>query len=229
MSDTGGEASVLGAGGVAAPDAGAQKRNKNFDETHRALIEKAVELISRSGVEALSVSALARASGMNRSTLYYHFESREALIAAVRSWSSGELARAFNPDGDRRERNDHITRFVLRHPEVIKLWIDDFISPGDIRERYPHWDQLVAGFDASFRAAWPDEQPDGEVFAVFLLAGAFIGPRIFHNSVAPQESIERIIERFTRETMRMLGHEGLLATWVGASEDAGEGAGDGVG
>src|SRR5690625_6402983 len=35
------------------------------------------------------------------------------------------------------------SRFVLENPELIKLWIDDFIAPGDIRDRYPLWD--IAG------------------------------------------------------------------------------------
>lgn len=199
-------------------DAGAgdnQKRNRNFDETHRLLIEKAVELISRSGVEALSVSALARASGMNRSTLYYHFDSREALIDAVRTWSSDQLDRAFQADTDRTARSEDITRFVLQHPEVFKLWIDDFIAPGDIRDRYPNWDRLVAGFDAAFHHAWPGEEVDAEVFSVVLLAGALIGPRIFRNSVRPGDSDESIVKRFTREMHRLLQHEGLHATWAG--------------
>src|ERR1700752_2067815 len=69
-------------------EAAPQKRNKGFEETHREMIETAVRLISEKGVEALSIAALARATGVNRTTVYYHFENREALIAAVKAWSS---------------------------------------------------------------------------------------------------------------------------------------------
>lgn len=202
---------------------GHQKRNRNFSETHQALIEKAVELVSLHGLDALSVSALARETGLNRSTLYYHFDGREALIEAVKAWSSQQLALGFNPKTDRRSRIDHITSFVLKNPEVIKLWIDDFIAPGNIRDRYPHWDELIHGLDRSMRAAYPHENPDAEVFSVILLTAAFIGPRVFKHSVRPDESDERIVERFVRETQRMLSHEAVLATWTeqGGGEQGG--------
>jgi AcrR family transcriptional regulator len=173
------------------------------------MIETAVRLISEKGVEALSVSALARAMGVNRTTVYYHFETREALIAAVKAWSSDQLARAFGPIGSRAERTDYITRFVLENPELIKLWIEDVLSPGDMRDSYPQWDALVKGVRASLEAAAPGEA-DAEVFCVLLLTSAFIGPRVFRNRVSPGESTERIVERFRKEWQRILKSEGMV-------------------
>jgi AcrR family transcriptional regulator len=189
-----------------------KRRNRNFEDTHRLLIEKAVELISESGAEAVSVSALARATRINRSTVYYHFDSRDALIAAVRKWSSEELAKGVSPDAARRVGIDHISSFVLRNPEIIKLWIDDYIAPGDIRQRYPQWDSLVAQIAESFAESAPDDDPcDAEVYCVLMLTSAFIAPRVFKNSVHPQESLERIVERFSREQHRMILREGIRA------------------
>ena len=51
---------------------------------HQMLIELAVGLIADRGIDALSLSALARAAGVNRTTIYYHFTDRDALVAAVR-------------------------------------------------------------------------------------------------------------------------------------------------
>ncbi|CAN7489698.1 helix-turn-helix domain containing protein [Phenylobacterium sp. LjRoot219] len=190
-------------------DAGPQRRNKGFEETHQEMIETAVRLISEKGVEALSVSALARAMGVNRTTVYYHFETREALIAAVKAWSSEQLARGFGPIGSRAERADYITRFVLENPELIKLWIEEVLSPGDMRDSYPQWDALVRGTQANFDAAAPGEA-DAEVFCVILLISAFIGPRVFRNRVRPDEPSETVIARFRNEWQRILKSEGLL-------------------
>jgi len=187
------------------------RRNKNFAQTHQQLIETAVRLISEDGVEALSVAALARAMKMNRSTMYYHFENREALLAAVKIWSSEQLSKGFNDQAPRRTRIDHISRFVLQNPDVIKLFIDDFISIGDIRERYPLWDKLVRSMRRTLKANFPGETVDAEVYCVLILTGAFIGPRVFKNSVRPDEGIERIVERFRKEQQRMLRHDALLA------------------
>lgn len=191
-------------------DTASPRRNKGFEETHREMIETAVRLISAKGVEAVSVSALARAMGINRTTVYYHFESREALIAAVKAWSSEQLARGFDPIGSQAERIDYITRFVLENPELIKLWIEDFVSPGDIRDSYPNWDGLVQGVAKSLAAVHPGEAPDAEVFCCLLLTSAFIGPRVFKNRVDPNEPEARIVERFRRAWQGMLKADGLL-------------------
>lgn len=182
------------------------------------LIETAVRLISESGVEALSLVELARVMKMNRSTVYYHFKNREALIVAVKKWSSAELTKGRDVDLPRSQRIDHINRFVLENPDVIKLFIDDFISVGDIRQRYPQWDDLVRGVGSILRKNFPGQEGDPEVYCVLMLTAAFIGPRVFKNSVRPDASIDSIVARFGKEQERMLRLDALLV-----DEDSGSG------
>lgn len=185
------------------------RRNKGFDATHRAIIEAAVRIISEKGVEALAMAAIARAVGINRTTLYYHFDDRESLIEAVKLWSSEQLTRGFNPELPQRERIDHIARFVLENGELIKLFIEDFIAPGDIHTRYPQWDALVKGVERDI-ASQDGEPIDAEVYCVILLTAAFIAPRVYRNSVRPDLGIEEIVERFRKEQMRVLRQDRLL-------------------
>jgi hypothetical protein len=98
-------------------------------------------------------------------------------------WSSEQLAKGLSLAAPQQERIDFITRFVLENPELIKLWIDDFISAGEIRTRYPSWDALVEGIAATFAARMPNENADAEVYCVILLTSAIVGPRVFKNSV----------------------------------------------
>lgn len=186
-----------------------QRRNKGFEATHEELLLTAVQLISEGGVESLSISALARAAKVNRTTIYYHFESREALVEAVTSWAAAQIVAGFQPDVPQQERIDNITRFVVTHPQLIKLWIDDFASPGDIRHAYPSWDTLTQGMREHF-AAQGEADADAEVFTLILLTSAIIGPHVFRNSVDPSASVESVVERFRKETQRMLRHEALL-------------------
>ncbi|HWU01890.1 MAG TPA: helix-turn-helix domain-containing protein [Novosphingobium sp.] len=181
-----------------------QRRNRNYTQTHRSMIEQAVDLIARDGVDALSVAALAREAGMNRSTVYYHFESREALLAEVKAWSRDQLAMGFHNVVERRQRADGIVEFVLGNPEIVKLWIDDFVAPGDIRDRYPQWDEMVARIDRTMRDLFPKADADAEVWGVMLLTASLIAPRVFKNSVSPGESDERIVERFGREQQLLM-------------------------
>lgn len=179
-----------------------RRRNRGFDETHQALIETAVRLISEKGVEALSISALAREVGLNRTTIYYHFPSREAMLAAVKDWSSAQIDRGMDSGAPRQERMEAITAFVLENPELVKLWIDDFLAPGDIRERYPRWNELVSGMARSFAELGMDV--DAEVYSVMMLTSAIIGPRVLKNSVMRDVDEAEIRRKVIAEQRRVL-------------------------
>lgn len=181
------------------------RRNRGYEATHQALIEAAVSLIAERGLEALSLSSLAREVGINRTTIYYHFASRDDLIDAARTWSAEQLAEGFKQDVPQPERIAAVSRFVLANPDLVKLWIDQFVSPGDIRERYPKWDALVAGVAESLG----DAGADAEVYCTYLLTGAILGPRVFAGSVRPDLDPETIVERFRAEEQRMLRRDGL--------------------
>ena len=186
-----------------------RKRNKAFDETHVSLIETAVRLVSEKGIEALSLSEVAREAGVNRTTVYYHFDSREALVSAVREWGAQQLAAAFPPSAAPEERARYITRFVLENPEVIALWTEDFLSPGDVRDRYPQWDALVAGLGRQLQAGPDTRDVDPEIYTVMMLTVAMIGPRIYRGSVRPDVPLEEAIERFSKVQMHLLRRDGI--------------------
>ncbi len=188
----------------------APRRHKGFQETHQLLIDVAVRLISERGVDALSLSALARAAEVNRTTVYYHFADRDALVAAVKHWSSEQIVQAFRHDLPRVQRMEHVTRFVLANPELMGLWIEDFISPGDIRTSYSHWDALVAGIREHFTHIAPDDEVDAEIYCVQLLTSAFIGPRVFRNRVNGKASDAEVVRRFRQEQQRVLRRDGLV-------------------
>ncbi|GGN42653.1 hypothetical protein GCM10011349_05980 [Novosphingobium indicum] len=187
----------------------ARRRNKAFDETHVALIETAVRLVSEKGMEALSLSEVAREAGVNRTTIYYHFESREALVEAVREWSARQLAAAFAPSSSREDRTRYIARFVIENPEVIDLWAADFLAPGKIGDRYPEWDGLVAGMAEQLKSQPETADIDAEAYCTLMLTWAMLGPRVYHNSVRPDLSKEDAIERMTRTQVRILQLHGI--------------------
>jgi len=186
------------------------RRNKGFEETHQELIETAVRLISERGVDALSITALAREMAINRTTVYYHFDSREALLHAVTSWATAQLARGMDFNLSQPERIAHISRFVLENPELIKLWIDDFISGTDIRDSYSCWDALVEPTRRQLAQENPGEEVDAEIYCVMLLAAAIIGPRVYRGSVNPAASVEAVVAKFVREHQRVLERDGLV-------------------
>ena len=167
------------------------------------MIETAVRLISEHGVASLSMVAMARTMGIDRTTIYYHFKDREALISEVKVWSSAQLMRAFSFDASLEERIDYTTRYVLENPELMKLWIDDFISVSDIRNSFPLWDKMIQGFAPKGQNG-EQQTIDAEIYFVNLLTSAIIGPRVFKNSVCPEADTETIVRRFRIERLRLI-------------------------
>lgn len=188
-----------------------QGRNRAFDQSHREMIETAVRLISEKGAEALSVAAIAREMGIDRTTVYYHFKSRDDLLHAVSSWATEQLAAGMDLSMSQPDRISQISRFVLENPALIKLWIDDFVSGSDIRGSYSRWDDLVGGMKRQFEQERPGETVDVEAYCAMMLSWAIVGLRVFANSVVPAgTSNDEIVARFIREEQRMLRREGLV-------------------
>lgn len=181
-----------------------RRRNKGFQETHVLLIDTAVRLMSEKGTEALSLSEVAREAGVNRTTVYYHFDSREALLAAVREWSANQLAAAFAPSDPTESRTRFLTRFVLEKPEVVALWTEEFLASGSVAARYPRWDALVEGLRVQFGENGEAAEMDAEAFATFLLTWAMIGPRVYRSSVRPDLSLDEAVDRLSRTQNAML-------------------------
>lgn len=53
------------------------------EETRRRIIDAAYELFYKGGFARAGVDAIAEAAGVTKRTLYYHFDSKDALLAAV--------------------------------------------------------------------------------------------------------------------------------------------------
>ncbi len=56
---------------------------RRADATKRRIIEVAYDLFYRDGFARAGVDAIAEAAGITKRTLYYHYESKDALLAAV--------------------------------------------------------------------------------------------------------------------------------------------------
>src|SRR5437899_1233269 len=72
-------------------------RPYHHGDLHRALVDAAFELVGEGGVEGLSVREAARRAGVSPGAPFRHFESRDALLAAV----AEEAQRRFRAEIDR--------------------------------------------------------------------------------------------------------------------------------
>src|SRR5688572_15396350 len=68
-------------------------KKRTADETRRAVLEAAYELFYRHGFARVGLDAIAARAGVTKRTLYYHFRSKDDLLAAALE-SHSELALA---------------------------------------------------------------------------------------------------------------------------------------
>lgn len=62
---------------------GGNKREQQAEQRRAQLIDAALELFSKRGIEATRVSDIARAAGVAQGLLYNYFPSKEALVMAI--------------------------------------------------------------------------------------------------------------------------------------------------
>jgi AcrR family transcriptional regulator len=62
-----------------------KKRGYHHGDLRRALLEEAVRIISRKGVDGLTLRSVGERPGVSRTAMYRHFADKSALLAAVAS------------------------------------------------------------------------------------------------------------------------------------------------
>ena len=76
-------------------------------KNHELLLQTAQRLFAQEGVEAVTMSAIARAAGVGKGTLYRHFTDKAALCHALL-------------DQEQKDLQEHTLRRMRNHPEAAR-------------------------------------------------------------------------------------------------------------
>ena len=68
---------------VRKPGRTVKKRAYHHGDLHRALVDTAVRMIQKDGVQALTLRGVGARLGVSRTALYRHFDDKQALLAEV--------------------------------------------------------------------------------------------------------------------------------------------------
>ncbi|MFO1162580.1 MAG: helix-turn-helix domain-containing protein [Reyranellaceae bacterium] len=74
---------------------------RSGEATRQQILDAAYKLFRRSGYSRVSMDEIAAATGVTKRTLYYHFESKDQLLAAVLEAQHALAVAAFRTFGDR--------------------------------------------------------------------------------------------------------------------------------
>jgi AcrR family transcriptional regulator len=106
---------------------GGPRRGTDSAETRRAIFAAAAEAFSRHGFDSVVVDDIARAAGVNKAMIYYHFKDKLALyreIVREMLRSAGERVTAIADGPDPAERK-------------IATWVETFVALGEERPYMP--------------------------------------------------------------------------------------------
>lgn len=178
-----------------------RKRQQEMDETRRRIVEAAVGLHGTVGPAQTTVSAIAENSGVQRSTVYRHFENEEAIFAACTShwmarhpWPRSDTWRQIGDPDDRLraalvdlyryyEENQQMLANTYRDLDVMPEFVGEMMralavgTHETLVEGWPDRDHTVAiGHAIDFRT-WQtlDDQGVDPVEAAELMASMVAG------------------------------------------------------
>jgi len=189
------------------------KRSRNPDATKAAIMNASLSCLAAEGIDEFSLVTVAELAGVNRSTVYDYYETRENLIRETREWMSARLFKGVFGDiealGERPFEgidvlalNARLSKFAMDNPELCQVWLTHVLSmPNPAQD--PFWREFEGALErfAQTDAAQPDL--DAEIFTVILLAGTFIWPILVRARTHSTKKMHDEAQRFLRQWHRL--------------------------
>ena len=191
------------------PAASAPRRGRrsDFQHTRRRIVDAARRLMAERGPESLTVSAVAHAAEINRTTAYQHFRTRDELVRAVTEELIGEVGAYLAQQRPIVEHIDDIAAYFLEHPELARLGLHWLLSetpiPREGMQLFHHETRsLVEGGGAR-------DDADPEMLGHLMMGIAVLWPLYVRGEFEDAAARRAMTARLARELKRLLLY-GLL-------------------
>ena len=174
----------------------------DHQRTRRRILDAARRLMGEQGPESLTVSGVARAAQINRTTAYQHFRTRDELVGAVMEELTQEVGARIGADQPLERRIDDLVGYFVAHPEIARLSLHNLLGEVSFPREFwsPYFEELrVIGESGQLQ-----DGVDPEMLAQVLMAVALLWPlnaRVDYESPA---AVRAATERFARELKRLL-------------------------
>jgi AcrR family transcriptional regulator len=188
------------------PHAPPRARRSDFQRTRERIVHAARRLMGERGPESLTVSAVAHAAGINRTTAYQHFRTRDELVRAVTEDLTLEVGAFLATRRPMIEHIDSIIEYFFEHPEFARLAIYWLLSDSPI-PRAGMEQFLNETRQAVAEGGRGDADP--EMLAHLLTGAAVLWPLSVRVELEDPDARRAATARLTRELKRLLLY-GLL-------------------
>jgi AcrR family transcriptional regulator len=188
----------------------AAKRSKRADaqESHATLLQAARELVAERGMDGLTVVAVAQRAGLNRSTAYQHFRTRDELIDAVRSEFGREVRRIFSEPRQIGDQIDFFVHYFRDRPDIARMWMFRMLSDHD-ETASRGWADYVQALERLGQSPRSQDGIDAEMLGVIGMTSALVWSLMARNRSTSEAESRLLSERFARELKRLFLHGAL--------------------
>jgi AcrR family transcriptional regulator len=186
----------------AAAPAPRRPRRSDFERTRRRIVEAARRLMAERGPESLTVSAVARAAEINRTTAYQHFRTRDELVRAVTAELTEEVGALLTEHGAAAERIDQIAGYFVDHPEHARLALHLLLAESPFPREA--WSPILREMRSLRAGGAVREDVDVEMLVQVLMGVAILWPLNARIEYEGEAEARAAAGRFNRELKRLL-------------------------
>ena len=190
-----------------------RRRPRDPETTRADILEAALSVLSKDGLEAISLSAVAIKAGVNRGTAYQHFETRENLIAATLELVSERMFFAVFGDpsviGERDvehvdmvDTTNRLADFSMQNPDLCRIWLLQLLALPDPSQD-PFWREYAGSIARFAKTDLAEPDIDVEAWSVITLAGNFLWPVWARSHSQTEEERAELSKRFATEMLRL--------------------------
>ena len=199
--------------------AGARKRALRSDAkaSHKALIAAARELFAEHGPDGLTIVEVAKRAGLNRSTAYQHFRSREELSQAVAEEFAIELREMLKEPRGLAEQIDFFVHYFEEHPDIARLWMFHLLSDQSRPRR--GWGAYLESLERIAKSPRSLPGIDAEMLGVIGLTSSLVWSVMARQRAGGEEAAAEETNRFAGELKRLFLAGTLKSEHLGSDDE----------
>jgi AcrR family transcriptional regulator len=183
--------------------AGARKRALRSDAkaSHKALVAAARDLFAERGPDGLTIVEVAKRAGLNRSTAYQHFRSREELSQAVAEEIATELGELMRDPRGLSEQIDFFVHYFEEHPSIARLWMYHLLADEGRPRR--GWGRYLDSLDQMSKSTNSLPGIDAEMLGVIGLTSSLVWSVMARQRTGSKKAAAEETNRFAGELKRL--------------------------
>jgi len=179
-------------------------RRRDYRSNRRRILAAARRLMAERGLEAVTVSEVAHRAGLNRTTAYQHFRTRDELVGALMEELTDEVTGMLVEPRPLGERIDHMAGFLVEHPEIARMTIHQLLSDNPLPRA--GWERYVDELRRLASGRKARAGVDAEMLAYVFASVGMLWPLLARVDYEDPEGRRRATERLARELKRLLLH-----------------------